>query len=237
MVNRSYLLPQTGMVRLKGKRLKRGSPVDEYVDVSNNLRFYGNMRFAQLTLFLALTGSLCTLAFVGAHSLPAIGQAALKVLGAVSGLVFAFLDIRAAGYWHHYKSRATQLEVTLGFKQYTTLPRRGCLTATNAVLLLYALIVLSWIAFCVWPYLPTNRHASGLSRGIGPVGQVRSHSAWRRVNQWQVGPWNKRLRWSTAGLTLQWPLFPGSNVLGWKAMSSTVLSNANRKVCRNALIL
>jgi hypothetical protein len=40
-----------------------GDPVEEYKDISEHIRFYGNMRFGTLTIFVALTGGLIALVF------------------------------------------------------------------------------------------------------------------------------------------------------------------------------
>lgn len=43
--------------------MANGSPGDEYKDLSDNMRQYSNMRFAQLKLYFALTAGLVTVVF------------------------------------------------------------------------------------------------------------------------------------------------------------------------------
>ena len=43
--------------------MSSGSNEEEYKELNNNIRFYGNMRFAQLTLFSALTAGLLAIIF------------------------------------------------------------------------------------------------------------------------------------------------------------------------------
>jgi len=123
----------------------------EYVDVSDNLRHYGNMRFAQMTLFVAITAGLGSAVINDLKASCQWLRAIVGVGGAIATVIFWVLEERAADYWHHYIRRALQLEETLGYAQYKGRPAQSYVTATNAVRVFYAVVLLFWIWFTVLP--------------------------------------------------------------------------------------
>jgi len=128
----------------------------EYEDVSNNLRQYTGMRFAQMTLFVAITGGLV--------SIPKDGSpfswlwVIVGVFGVISGGIFWVLEERAVDYWHHFMRRALELEKELGYRQYTGRPERDYVTATNATRLLHAILIVFWIGLIYVSCLSTVLH-------------------------------------------------------------------------------
>ena len=112
--------------------MANGSQADEYKDLSDNMRHYGNMRFAQLTLYFALTAGLVTVVFTLNPPLGPGLRRGLMLVGAVASAAFGVMEERAADYWHHFRRRAVKLEESLGYKQYTDRPAAKVLTATNA---------------------------------------------------------------------------------------------------------
>ncbi len=133
--------------------------LSEYEDVSDNIRQHSNMRFAQMTLFFAITGVLLAL-FANPTLLQSkfqisppeplqlidVPAATLIALGGIlSSLVFWTMEERVNDYWHHYVRRAKELERVLHFTQYSTRPAKRFVTATNAVRMLYVVVALFWI--------------------------------------------------------------------------------------------
>ncbi len=114
------------------------------------MRHYANMRFAQLTLYFALTAGLMSSVFMADPALPAPLRQVLKLLGAVAGCAFGLMEERAADYWHHFRKRAEALEKTLGYAQYSNRPEAKVLSATNATRLLIWGSVLLWLASAIW---------------------------------------------------------------------------------------
>jgi len=125
--------------------MSKGEPGDEYTDVSANMRQYGNMRFAQLTLFLVLNAALLTITFTSVPPLSPTTTFMLKIGGVVAVIAFWVMEERAADYWHHFCRRAVELEKELDYQQYTNRPARDLISATNAVRLLYAAVLLFWV--------------------------------------------------------------------------------------------
>ena len=127
-----------------------GDPKDEYMDVSANMRQYGNMRFAQLTLFIAVIAGLLVILFESDPPLDSSVRYVLKFGGLIITIVFWIMEERATSYWDHYRNRAVELEKQLGYKQYSTRPTRGFFSATNAVRVLYSFMFLLWVITLIW---------------------------------------------------------------------------------------
>jgi len=119
---------------------------DEYLDVSANLRHYGSMRFALLTLFLAIIGGLLVSVFGDQVQPPVAVRTILRVGGALSSVAFLVMEQRACRYWRAFRQRAVELEKELGFKQYSSCPKQGVVSSTNAVRLFYILVGLFWFS-------------------------------------------------------------------------------------------
>ena len=154
---------------------KSDSRLEEYKDVSQNMRHYANMRFAQLTLFSALTAGLVTKPWWDADRNPLNkwGFVVFAVAGFVIALAFWIMEERAADYWNHFRKRAKQLDEQLAFHQYTCRPKgilrkklEGKLkeeilegiTATNAVRALYSGAMLFWFIEAVyWTLLKVGK--------------------------------------------------------------------------------
>ena len=127
-----------------------GDPKEEYKDLSENMRHYANMRFAQLTIFVALTGGLIAVLF-NKDSLPSLPtKNVLKVVGIFIAVMFWIMEERAADYWHHFRKRAVELEDLLGYRQYKGRPTRRLLTATNASRAIYGGVIVFWIIALIW---------------------------------------------------------------------------------------
>jgi len=112
--------------------MANGNSNDEYKDLSDNMRHYANMRFAQLTLYFAVTAALITVVFTLDPALPGDLRLLLKFIGVLSAAAFGVMEERAADYWHYFRRRAEQIEIVLGYKQYTDRPVARVFTSTNA---------------------------------------------------------------------------------------------------------
>ena len=120
--------------------------LEEYRQIGENLRFYGNLRFAQLTLFFVATGALLAVLDQAKIRSAFLSFQVLSVGGLLVVAVFAVLEQSAVRYWCHYRDRAVVLEPPLGLEQYSRRPRGSVLNATNAVRLLFVGVALLWIA-------------------------------------------------------------------------------------------
>lgn len=126
-----------------------GDPKDEYLDASNNMRQFGNIRFAQLTLFVGMTAGAITVLFSSGSDLAESNFIFLTLGGAAVTVIFYWLDYRTMAYWNHFRVRAMELEVVLGFKQYTTAPVKSFFSATNAIRILFFGLFLFWLGLYI----------------------------------------------------------------------------------------
>ena len=123
---------------------------DEYLDASSNARLFQTLRFAELTIFAALTAGLLNALFVRAAPLPAPAGAVIKVAGLFITLLFLILEERTMEYWSHFVNRAAKLEKDLGFKQYSTRPRAGVGSSRNAIRLFFVVMIILWTAALIF---------------------------------------------------------------------------------------
>jgi hypothetical protein len=117
---------------------------DEYNDLSENMRHYASLRFAQLTLYFAFVAGLVTVLFLQTSPLPDSFRLVLKIIGFVGSVAFGVMEKRAADYWHHFCHRAIEIEDLLGYRQYASRPVAKLISATNAAR------VLTWGGALLW---------------------------------------------------------------------------------------
>jgi hypothetical protein len=123
--------------------------LEEYKDVSINMRQYGTMRFAQLTLFVAASGALLLAALKPLGEVSGGRRNAVRIGGLILTVIFWILEERSTAYWVLYRERAKYLEKTLGFEQYQRRPNPMRIVfeinATNAMRLLFVSSIIFWI--------------------------------------------------------------------------------------------
>jgi hypothetical protein len=123
----------------------------EYEDLSSNMRHHSNLRFAQLTLFVAATGGLIGVVFSKSPALAIAAKTGLELFGLIATLAFFIMEERTALFWRSFHSRAVQLEKVLGYRQYIGQPpRRKAITAHNATRMLYLAAAVFWIIALIW---------------------------------------------------------------------------------------
>jgi hypothetical protein len=126
----------------------------EYLDVSENIRHWQNLRFAQLTVFIIVTGAVTGAIFQGQTPPPAPIQLMLQFAGLIIVVIFWLFDERNVKYWLNFVRRAERLEKELGFEQYSPPHESGLfaasvephavLTVRNAIRLLFLVFFLFW---------------------------------------------------------------------------------------------
>src|SRR4051812_47366937 len=82
----------------------------EYSELGQWIRFHGQLRFAILTIFTALSGALVTVVFKTSPELSNSLQTALKIAGALTAVVFLAMEISSAMSWRHFVKRGVELE-------------------------------------------------------------------------------------------------------------------------------
>lgn len=127
-----------------------GDPEAEYLDASSNQRQFQTIRFAQLTVYLGLTGFLLNLVFGGSEAVSGLARTILQAGGVVVTLLFWVHQERTMTYWNHFVARAAELESELGFEQYTTRPAAGLVSSFKAMRLFFLIVALFWASTFVW---------------------------------------------------------------------------------------
>jgi len=127
-----------------------GNPKDEYLDASSNARQYQSIRFAQLTVYLALMGFILNLLFSDSSVVTSLMHKVLMGGGLLSTLLFWIHQERTMAYWNNFVNRAAELEEELGFKQYRTRPPSGLISSFKAMRLFFLVLSLFWVSSFFW---------------------------------------------------------------------------------------
>jgi hypothetical protein len=83
---------------------------DEYLDVSDNTRHWNTLRFAELTIYIALTGALLNAIIAKSPPLTPLVSAPAKIAGSVVTILFFVLQERTMLYRYSFIHRAAELE-------------------------------------------------------------------------------------------------------------------------------
>ncbi|OHB70531.1 MAG: hypothetical protein A2W23_03325 [Planctomycetes bacterium RBG_16_43_13] len=118
---------------------------EEYKELGNNMRHYANMRFATLTVFIAITSGLVLFIFGRDNALSPNMKTFLKIIGGLITPAFLLMEERSVDYWHSFKRRAIELEKLWCFNQYTGAKSAKIFAATNATRLVYAVGIVFWL--------------------------------------------------------------------------------------------
>jgi hypothetical protein len=127
-----------------------GNLKDEYLDASSNARQFQTIRFAQLTVYLALMGFILNLLFSESSTVTNLVSKLLQAGGLISTLLFWVHQERTMAYWNHFVNRAAELEEDLGFKQYRTRPPSGIISSFKAMRLFFLILTLFWMSSFYW---------------------------------------------------------------------------------------
>lgn len=123
----------------------------EYAEVNQNLRHYGNMRFAQLTIFIALTGGLIVFVFTKLYPVSQLEIIiAFEVLGIFISIMFLIIERSSTMKWIGFKERSNDLEKLLNYRQLTEPTYRGKWNATRAIKSLYKGVIVFWSVALVY---------------------------------------------------------------------------------------
>lgn len=116
-----------------------------------NLRHYSTLRFAMLTVFLAVTGAAGSVGLPKELvTIPTFIQTAAFVLCFIITVVFFYLELLLNAYIHQYIDAAQELEQKLGI-QVVNIPRaHPWMKASYAMRVIYITLALTWCMLAVW---------------------------------------------------------------------------------------
>jgi len=160
----------------------RRALVDEYKETGINWRFYGEVRFKQLTVFLTAMAAFGASAFsqIVRNLIPA-HRAGIALLAIAVVVAFFVLEERATFYRRAYMRTALDLEDQLGFHQYADAKNSPRWKSRFVFRTIFAGITGTWLAFGAWAYWPGNPWTA-ISAGI-PFGLLAL--CWRRLEKYQ----------------------------------------------------
>lgn len=125
--------------------MEKTEPVKEYLGATNNIHHWQTIRFAQLTIFMAITAGLLNALLGKGSPLPVFAGLSVKVAGLVITALYLVLQERTMLYWRHFVARAAELEGDLGYRQYSTRPPAGLFSSSNAMRLFFLVLALFWL--------------------------------------------------------------------------------------------
>jgi membrane associated rhomboid family serine protease len=123
---------------------------DEYLDASDNIRHWNTLRFAELTIYIALMGALLNAIIGKSPPLPPLVSVPAKIAGLLVTILFFVLQERTMLYWYSFIARAAELEEELGYRQYRSRPPAGIVTGRNAMRLFFLIMALFWVISLFW---------------------------------------------------------------------------------------
>ncbi len=150
--------------------------MEEYKDVSANLRHYSNMQFAQMTICMAVIATVL-FKIIGDKALQGGLRIAVLVAGIVLTGAFLIMSRRVSVYWDKFVKRACELEEVLGFSQYKRKPECPCISLNNrtAVAIVYwVILVLLFFVLCHSPFGERQMPSADSAGGQGRRGQEYS---------------------------------------------------------------
>ncbi|MCP3873080.1 MAG: hypothetical protein GY699_08000 [Desulfobacteraceae bacterium] len=124
--------------------------VAEWQETRESLRYFGNKRFAQLTVFIAASGFLLN----GFIQQAATIRLALAFIGILLSILFFIMELSSVRYWNKFAERAENivknkvLELEL-MKRWRPIERT--VSGTNATYAVYVITCFLWIGTFILP--------------------------------------------------------------------------------------
>jgi len=117
---------------------------EQYKEANTLVRHYSNLRFANLTVFLAITfGLLTVVCNKEAFHFLKVGSA---IAGVIVAILFWATESGINTYINHFQAYAKRLEEQLSFDMWDKLLSHKIFAkATTAMRILYAVVLLFWI--------------------------------------------------------------------------------------------
>ena len=124
--------------------------VTEWKDVRESLRYFGNKRFAQLTVFIAAQGAAITAYF---NSGASYRRLVFQIAGLFLAGIFYIMERSAVIYWKAFATRGEAIEAEVPQLKLMSEHRpkeRGLWSATNATYFLYLCVAVFWLFSFFW---------------------------------------------------------------------------------------
>ena len=118
----------------------------EYNEVGQNIRHYQNLRFAILSVFIAMVAGVGLVAF-GKGQFSEHAAVGARIAGVLLIAVFWLYEERQTEFLLHFRRAAVELERPLGYTQWTAMPIGGGRHISTKILwrLFFFLLALLWV--------------------------------------------------------------------------------------------
>ncbi|MDB5870112.1 MAG: hypothetical protein JWP96_2444 [Polaromonas sp.] len=159
--------------------------MDEWKEIRETLRYFGNKRFAQLTVFLAVNGFAIDAFFKQEHE---VLKYALIALGLVTALLFGAMEHRSNAFYTLLAARAPVIETALGghLKLATHHRSSAILKQTDAAAFgFYCATAVLWLALIPLNHL-IKQDAKGAAWAVGIALKQAPALVARPASQWTV---------------------------------------------------
>jgi hypothetical protein len=122
--------------------------IKEYQVANENIRYFGNLSLAEITICVGVTGGLLTVLFsLDAAKHPSAGVV-LKSFGLITSICFSIITASSRYALFHFAKRAVALEKQLEFKLWSTLPGTPTFRIRPnlyAVVMIHLCIIIFWV--------------------------------------------------------------------------------------------
>jgi hypothetical protein len=130
--------------------------LEEWKDIRETLRYFGNKRFAQLTVFLVAEG-----AAISAFLKPTTTSHhhVFQIAGLILAVLFYMMERSFVRYWKKFAERGEAIESQLPQLELMTKyrPKEGSFGATSATYTVYFLVAVFWLfSFGCWGRAPAH---------------------------------------------------------------------------------
>jgi hypothetical protein len=139
----------------------------EYKELNANLRHYGSMRFAQLTLFFVATSGLVVATFLQSPPLPVSHRLLFKVIAIGLAFVFITIEESSTAHWRRFYKRIRRVEECLETDQYLS-PTRMCPFLPSATCAVRCLLWANAFFWIILAALDANELMQNLAANMMP---------------------------------------------------------------------
>jgi hypothetical protein len=115
-----------------------------YAQAAESMRHYATLRFAQLTVLLAVASAFAGL-LTSSTPLGSQERVVLRIIAMLATFMFLVMQERAVDHWKSSERSARAIEQRLGARVFLNWRQRSVVSATNATRLLHLLIGAVWL--------------------------------------------------------------------------------------------
>jgi len=117
--------------------------LEEWKEIRESLRYFGNKRFAQLTVFIAATGFMLKALFDQTDQRSLL---VVRIIGICLSILFFVMEKRTVEYIDAFVKRGEQIEDQLQHIQLIhKRPKKRIVSGTIATYFLYGLVLSFWV--------------------------------------------------------------------------------------------